>query len=65
MYSLIQVLPLKRLWQEQAPSILMAGIIAELFYKFHSFSLECIAFLATWFIIDGAIQWLRPKHESN
>ena len=26
--------------------------IAELFYKFHSFTLECLAFLATWYLVD-------------
>jgi hypothetical protein len=26
----------------------VALVIAEMFYKFHSFSLECLAFLATW-----------------
>ena len=24
-------------------------VIAEVFYKFHSFTLECAAFLVTWF----------------
>jgi hypothetical protein len=32
-----------------------AWIIAEAFYKFHSFTLECIAFLATWFVLDAAL----------
>jgi len=27
-------------------------LIAELFYKFHSFLLETGAFLATWFVVD-------------
>jgi hypothetical protein len=27
--------------------------IAEVFYKFHSFSLECLAFLATWAALGG------------
>ena len=25
-----------------------ALVVTEMFYKFHSFSLECLAFLATW-----------------
>jgi len=29
-----------------------ALVIAELFYKFHSFVLECMAFLATWLVLD-------------
>ena len=42
-------------WREvsvEAPSLLTSLLIAELFYKFHSFTLECLAFLATWFAID-------------
>ncbi len=30
-------------------------LTAETFYKFHSFSLECLAFLATWYVADGII----------
>jgi len=29
-----------------------AMVIAEIFYKFHSFVLECVAFLATWLVLD-------------
>lgn len=36
---------------------LAAFLVAEFFYKFHSFSLECIAFLATWLVFD----WLLEK----
>lgn len=28
-----------------------AFVIAELFYKFHSFTLEAAAFLATWYVL--------------
>lgn len=28
-------------------------LIAELFYKFHSFTLEALAFLATWYAISA------------
>jgi hypothetical protein len=61
MYTLFRVLPIKRLVYEQAPALALAWLIAELFYKFHSFTLECAAFLATWFVIDVAIQWLAAK----
>lgn len=56
MYSLIRVLPAKQLAYEQVPALVIAWFIAELFYKFHSFTLECGAFLATWFVIDALIQ---------
>jgi hypothetical protein len=47
---------LKRLGTEQAPAVGLAWLVSELFYKFHSFTLECMAFLATWFVIDMVIQ---------
>ena len=52
MYSLIRALPLRRLLSEQAPAFGSSLLIAELFYKFHSFLLETGAFLATWFVVD-------------
>ncbi len=34
------------------PGLIVAFLIAEAFYKFHSFTLETLAFLATWLAID-------------
>lgn len=59
MFTLLRMLPLRRLLIEQFPSIAAAWLIAELFYKFHSFSLECAAFLATWFVFDALVQFAR------
>jgi len=56
MYTLLRLLPVKRLASEQVPALTLAWIIAELFYKFHSFTLECAAFLATWFVLDVLVQ---------
>jgi hypothetical protein len=58
MYSLLKTLPVRQLLLEQAPAIGLSLLIAELFYKFHSFVLECIAFLFTWLIIEAIIQKL-------
>jgi hypothetical protein len=61
MYTLLSLLPRKRLTCEQAPALAGAWLIAELFYKFHSFSLEAAAFLATWFATDALTQTvIRP-----
>lgn len=61
MYTLFKTLTVKQLVYEQAPTLVIAWIVAELFYKFHSFTLECAAFLATWFILDVIVQWfVRP-----
>jgi hypothetical protein len=64
MYSLIRLLPVRRLLLEQLPAFAIAFIVAEVFYKFRSFALETAAFLATWFVLDLVIQrvarWLAP-----
>ena len=49
----------------QLPSLAAAFLIAEAFYKFHSFSLECLAFLATWYALDLAVEFLRRRFTSG
>ncbi len=58
MRTLIRSMSLRRFIFEQAPIIGGALFIAEVFYKFHSFTLECIAFLATWYVLDGMMAFL-------
>ena len=53
MFTLISRLPVRELLYRQAPIVVVALVIAELFYKFHSFLLETGAFLATWFVLDA------------
>ena len=52
MYSLYRQLGLRRSLAAEAPSLIVSLLVAELFYKFHSFTLECVAFLATWLAIS-------------
>ena len=40
------------------PGLLLAFVIAEVFYKLHSFALECGAFLVTWLVIDLVVELL-------
>jgi hypothetical protein len=42
----------------------LAFIIAELFYKFHSFALETAAFLVTWYLLDVIAQQFFPASPS-
>jgi hypothetical protein len=65
MYSLLRLLPIRRLAFEQLPAIVCAWAIAESFYKFHSFTLECGAFLATWFVFDAIAQLIRTAFASG
>lgn len=58
MYSLVKSLPKRYLYLVQAPSLIASLAVAELFYKFGSFLLECVAFLATWFVLDAVLRGL-------
>lgn len=46
-------------------SLVSAFAIATFFYKFGSFALECLAFLATWSLIDLPAQWLVRRLASQ
>lgn len=65
MYRMLAQMSAGELLTRQGPIILTAFIIAEIFYKFHSFTLECGAFLATWFLIDAAVERLAPRHSKE
>jgi hypothetical protein len=60
MYQLVRMLPVRQLLARQMPALVISFVIAELFYKFHSFTLECGAFLATWFVVDAVLQLAAP-----
>jgi hypothetical protein len=53
MFTLISKLPIRELLLRQAPTLLGALVIAELFYKWHSFLLETGGFLLTWLALDA------------
>ena len=55
MYTLLRSVPMRTLLVTQVPALGLAFVVAELFYKFHSFALECLAFLATWFVFDAVL----------
>jgi hypothetical protein len=55
MYSYVKNVGVPTFLVREAPAFGVSFIIAELFYKFGSFSLECLAFLATWYVLS----WLQ------
>ena len=57
MFTLIRNLTVRQFLLTQLPVLALSVLIAELFYKFHSFTLESIAFLCTWFVLD----WLANR----
>jgi hypothetical protein len=65
MYTLIRLLPLRQLLQEQLPALAFSFVVAEMLYKFHSFTLECLAFLLTWYVVDATVQFGRKALRSD
>lgn len=61
MYTLIRSIRTRELLAQQAAILGASLVIAELFYKFHSFTLECFAFLGTWFVLDTLVHGLRSR----
>lgn len=53
MYTLYRLLSTRGFLLTQLPTLGGSLLIAEMFYKFGSFSLEVVAFLATWFVLDA------------
>ncbi|MBB4304122.1 hypothetical protein GGD81_003178 [Rhodobium orientis] len=58
MFTLFKSLTLRQALFNQAPVLIASLAIAEMFYKFHSFLLESLAFLATWFVLDLVVSVL-------
>lgn len=58
MYSLIRSLPLRSILTAHGPALAGSWLIAELLYKFGSFTLELAAFFATWFLIDTVMSFV-------
>ena len=59
MYTLLRSAELRRELFPEVPALAFAVVLAEAFYKFHSFALECVAFLATWLVTSYAFWHLR------
>jgi hypothetical protein len=57
MFSYVRQVGIPTALAQEAPSLLTAFVIAEVFYKFRSFTLECAAFLVTWY----ALSWVQSR----
>jgi len=59
MFTLFRLVPVRDALTAHLPVLAAAFLVAELFYKFGSFLLECLAFLATWFVFDLIVHVAR------
>ena len=58
MYAIIHSLP-RPAMLAQGIGLVLSLIIVELFYKFHSFTLEALAFLVTWYVLGAIAEFLQ------
>lgn len=63
MFQLFQLISRQDLALRQLPAFTISFSIATLSYRFGSFALECVAFLATWFVVDALIQLIPRRAE--
>ncbi len=69
MYTLVRRSSVRALVTIQGPTLVVSLVIAEIFFKFHSFTLECLAFLSTWVVLDWMISAFidgrKPSNDSR
>jgi hypothetical protein len=61
MFSLIKELGVRVAVRQEAVPFLIAFAIAEFFFKFKSFALECVAFLAVWALLSFVQSVIFPS----
>ena len=64
MHSLLQAQGLRQSLIRELPAGVSALLLAEFYYKFHSFTLECLAFLATWFVFGWILSLVAPARRT-
>jgi hypothetical protein len=65
MFSLIKDLGVRVAVKQEAIPFLIAFAIAEFFFKFKSFALECLAFLAVWYVLSLVQSLIFPRSKEQ
>ena len=60
MYSLLRGGSTQPHLTREAPAFAASMIVAEAFYELHSFTLECVAFLGTWYALSWLVHVIAP-----
>ena len=64
MYTLIRSRPLSFLMKE-TPTLFISVIVAELFFKFGSFTFELVAFFVTWYALSRIACLIKSGKQPN
>jgi hypothetical protein len=65
MFSLIKDLGFRVAARQEAVPFVAAFAIAEFFFKFKSFTVECLGFLAVWFVLSYLQSLLFPHNKQQ
>ena len=65
MFSLVKELGLQLAIRQEGIPFVIAFVTAELFFKFKSFALECLAFLAVWFLLSFVQSLIVRRHKEQ
>ena len=65
MYTFLRHLRFREALLSEAPAVLLSLVIAEVFYKFHSFTLECVCFLATWSALGSTLAFVTRQRAAK
>lgn len=65
MFSLLKELGIQLTIKREGIPFLVAFVVAELFFKFKSFALECLAFLAVWFVLSYLQSLFLPHRKEQ
>ena len=65
MYTLLKNIALGEVLKRELVPFVIAFVIAELLYKFRSFALECIAFIATWIVLSFLLSLILPRPDKR
>ncbi len=61
MFTLLASRDLTRNLTVELPALTSSWLVAEFYYKFHSFTLECAAFLVTWYVFGWLTSLFQKK----
>ena len=61
MYTLLKNIGPGEVLKRELVPFIVSFVIAEMFYKFHSFALECLAFIATWVVLSFLLSLVLPR----
>lgn len=61
MFTLVRNAGVQRALRDEAVPLLVAFVTAEFFYRFHSFALECAAFLVTWLAVSWVASAIKAR----